>query len=87
MARFPRLPPIDQDSGRKAEHDLRMGWRGFPLLQSRSLPLASFPSECYANGGAALTEELPLATVALANANPFHVAQRNAISNRPREKC
>ncbi len=48
------------------------------------LPLASFPSECYANGGAALTEELPLATVALANAfhvgdsrNAFHLAKRN----------
>ncbi len=35
-----------------AEHELRMGWRGFPLLQSRSLPLAEeLP----------LTEELPLA--------------------------
>ena len=28
--------PIDQESARKAEHDKRMGWRGFPLLQSRS---------------------------------------------------
>ncbi|MDJ0516745.1 MAG: hypothetical protein QNJ74_11010 [Trichodesmium sp. MO_231.B1] len=44
MARFPALTeplrstpyPIDQESGRQAEYSVRMGWRGFPLLQSRS---------------------------------------------------
>ncbi|MDJ0517306.1 MAG: hypothetical protein QNJ74_14005 [Trichodesmium sp. MO_231.B1] len=35
MARSPRLPPIDQESGRKAEHDLRMGWMGYLTISNR----------------------------------------------------
>ncbi len=33
MARSPRLPPIDQESGRQAKHSVRMGWRGLRSLR------------------------------------------------------
>ena len=73
--------PIDQDSGRKAEHDLRMGWRGLPKSAE---PRFMSRLRNYSVGKRNAIQVAP--RFAARHEKRALCGTLNAISNRPREQ-